>query len=186
MLSLKKPVKYKRITSDTIRDVVLSWHTTSKKKCNTENVPIGWTISISDKSTCPKVKLDGKRFLTKCRWSNMKSTEQYNWLIRYYIPRVVSPFVKEGVIVFEFNHSKNLHAHLCCLIDVEYNKDAYLKDIQINVSRTTLVMQLIKRSSHAKYLNCIHYLKKDDWHEYLIKDVHKNESQFCPLYFKRT
>lgn len=189
MLCLRKQVKYKRMKKEDIRAVVSSWHTTAKNKDLTKNniddLPIGWTINISSKSMVPKVKLDGKRFLTKCRWENMKSTEQYNWLIRYYIPRVVSPFVKEGVITFEFTSNQNIHAHLCCLIDVEYNKEAFLKDIQVNVSRTTLVMQLVKKITHAKFLNCIHYLKKDDWDEYLTKDVSLNENQFPPLYFKR-
>lgn len=138
----------------------------------TQKLAIGWTISVPSGLQIP-VKFSKRYNLPdKLRYENLSPLQQYMFLIKWYIPHVVTPYVEKGVIIPELTKSGNIHVHMY-IYDTDIADKYDMISLQKTISQCPMVMKITKgRRNMNIVLNYIHYLKdNNDWIDYLSKSL---------------
>lgn len=131
--------------------------------------PIGITVSIPTKLQV-KCRSGKTKRAVKRDYEALTPVEQYEYLIKVYVPRVITPFVDRGVLVPELTKQGNVHLHFICWDDSVKDKfDMFC--LQKTIGNSMLSHNITQgRRDRQVVLNYIHFLEdEDDWIKYMQK-----------------
>lgn len=128
------------------------------------NLIIPWPDIYNSKSRNGSVKLH------KLRYSSMTNEQQYMFLIKKYIPSVITPFIERGLIVPELTKANNIHLHLICQ-DESIKTPQDMSNLQRLIFQSAVVQKISSNNFRlAINLNYIHFLDNVlEWLKYLSK-----------------
>lgn len=140
--------------------------------------PFGITVSVPSNLMIPCATSGKPKRSTKRSYESLTPVEQYEYLIRIYLPRVITPFVDRGVIVPELTKKGNIHVHLICW-DPDVRDKLDMITLQKTIGSTVLVYRITQgRASARVVLNYIHFLEdSDEWIKYMQKSQHEFEGK---------
>lgn len=107
----------------------------------------------------------------KTTYQQLNPFQQWHFLTTQYIPQAIAPYVKCGICIPELTKAKNIHAHLY-IYDDDIKDDLDLVTLQKDIGNSLIVRRLTKGKRKLEIvLNYIHFLKKDNWEEYMSKTL---------------
>lgn len=129
--------------------------------------PIGITVSVPTKLS---IKCRSGKRAVRRDYESLTPVEQYEYLTKVYVPRVITPFVDKGIFVPELTKQGNVHLHFICWD--ENVKDKFdMFCLQKTIGNSMLSYSITQgRRDRQVVLNYIHYLEDEaEWIKYMEK-----------------
>lgn len=134
---------------------------------------VGITVSLPTKL---KIPLSYKRKLkVAVPYEMMTPVQQMHFIVHYYLPKCITPYVRSGLIVPELTKNGNVHVHILAQDPVILNR-LDLQTLRTSIAQSVMVRKVLENKPSVKglmTLNYIHFLESiPDWITYLKKDLH--------------